>query len=360
MKKLFFLLRLCFISFWINAQTSDTLHTVPQKLSYIDTNYVKTYRNKLVVGLWQSERSFNIQLDQTKTSTFGKSSINYIANANHVSGIALDYDILSLSFGYRSIPAGNSRTGNTNYTAWGFNINTNGLRVENSYRRYTGFYDNNSGNYIHPFTESTPYFQNPSLRLRLIKSKLIYAFGKKKFALGAAYSNTKRQVKSHGSWLVTGNFYSLKVTSANSMIPQQLQSYYKPDWNGLDYIKVNAYSLGFGCSYTLVFFKVFYFNFLASLGIEDQYGNLSSMPYNTKIKYHKVRGTIDWRTAVGYNGRRFFIRLTNIIDSNNYSNDILKIDMQFIATSFDFGYRFNFKPPKPYKKIQETKIYKML
>jgi len=34
--------------------------------------------------------------------------------------------------------------------------------------------------------------------------------------------------------------------------------------------------------------------------------------------------------------------------------------MKFMAGSFDFGYRFNFKTPKPYRKFQKTKFYKML
>ena len=101
----------------------------------IDTNYVKCYPNKLIVGVWQSVRSFDITLAQKMTRDSGRSTINYIANSNNVTGISLDYDILSASFGYKSVASGDKRTGNTDYLDFGLTLNTKGLRFENSYVR---------------------------------------------------------------------------------------------------------------------------------------------------------------------------------------------------------------------------------
>lgn len=361
MKKLFFLFIFLIPFRFLFAQESapQASLSLEGKIK-TDTNYVKSYKDKLIIGLWQSERSFNINIDQKLIAASGSSAINYIANSNHVSGISLDYDIIGLAFGYRSLPGGNSRTGNTDYLDLGFNINTKGLRFENTYKRYTGFYDNNSGNYIHPFNETTNYFQSPSMKLRIVKSKLIYAFSKRKFALGAAYANTKRQVKSKGSWLLVGNFYSLGLSSNSSIIPPQLQHYYGTTWDGLNKMNIFAYSVGLGATYSLVFFKRFYFNFLTSFGLETQFRHLYTLPENTNISYVKIKSAGDWRTSVGYNGKRFFMRLSNIIDLNNYENKDLNFNMKFIAGSFDFGYRFSFKAPKPYQKFQESKIYKLL
>ncbi len=342
------------------AQESGTASLSSQDTNRIDTNYVKSYKDKLIVGLWQSERRFEIVIDQKFGHDSTSSAINYVANSNKVSGVSLDFDIIGLAFGYRSLPGGNKRTGSTDYLDLGLNINTRSIRLENSFKRYTGFYDLNSPDYILPFTDSTNYFQNPSLNLRVVKTKLIYTFNKKKFALSAAYANVKRQVKSKGSWLLIGNFYSLNFYSDSSIIPTPLQPKYGVVWDGLNRMNVYAYSAGFGGTYTLIIAQNFYFNILGTFGLERQYRHYYTQPENVHFAYWKTWSASDWRASFGYNGKRFFMRLSTIYDINNYESEDMKFDMRFIAGSFDFGYRFNLKAPKPYQKFRETKIYKML
>jgi hypothetical protein len=361
-KKPFLLLCLVSIAYCqlVSAQQSGTASLSSPDTNRIDTNYIRFYEDKLIIGLYQSERSFNVQIDQKIAQDTSKTGINYIANSNHVSGISLDYDIIGFAFGYKSIPSGNSRTGNSDYLDFGLNINTRSLRFENSFKRYSGFYDNNTVNYIHPFTDSTPYYQNPHLSIRVIKSKLLYTFNKRKFALGAAYANVKRQVRSKGSWLVVGNFYALNMFSDSSVIPLPLRPHYGVIWDGLNRMNIYAYSVGFGGSYTVVFWKNFNLNVLASYGLEAQYRHFYTNDADTPPSKWVVQSAGDWRASFGYNAKRFFMRVSTIQDINNYDTKGIKFGMKFIAGSFDFGYRFNFKAPKPYRKFQESKLYKML
>lgn len=360
-KKLFLLICLLSTAYCqlVFSQQSTSASLSSTDSSRIDTNYIKNYRDKFIIALWQSERRFDMLINQKMSQDTG-TAINYIANSNHVSGISLDYDIIGLAFGYRSIPGGNARTGNTDYLDLGLNINTRRFRLENSFRRYTGFYDNLSTNYIKPFTDTTHYYQNPSLNLRVVKTKLLYSFNNRKFALGAAYANSKRQVKSSGTWLLVGNFYALNLYSDSSIIPPALRPKYGLVWDGLNRMNVYAFSAGAGGSYTIVFWKKFYLNFLATFAIESQNRHFYTSPENVHFKYWKTWFAGDWRSSIGYNGRRFFIRATSIYDLTNYESNDMNFKMKFIAASFDFGYRFNFKAPKPYRKFQETRLYKML
>lgn len=359
MRKLFFLF-FSLIPFFLFAQKSTVISSSlsDSGSKNIDTNYVKFYKDKLIIALWQSERRFDILL-APRIGTASGDSVNYIANSNHVSGISVDYDIFSFAFGFRSIPGGNTRTGNTDYLDFGFNINTKGLRFENSYKKYTGFYDNNSKYYIKPFiADSTPYFQNPSLNLQVIKSKLIYSFNKRKFALSAAYANAKRQIKSSGSWLIIGNFYSMNFYSSSSFIPPLQQKYFGIILDGLKRVNVYAYSAYGGYSHTFVAWKKIYLNMLLAFGLETQYRHFYVAPENVHFNYWKIWAAADWRLSMGYNGKRFFSRLSWIYDITNYGTDDLIFDMKFIAFSLDIGYRFKFKAPKPYRKFQETDLYK--
>lgn len=367
MKKVFFFLLCCYFflaccKVGFSKQFTSVSGLVSSADSgRIDTNYVKFYKDYLVIALWQSERSFDVDLmAKAKNLPIDSSAINYIANSNHVSGISLDYDIIGFAFGYRSVPSGNKRTGNTDYMDLGLNINTRGLRFENSWKRYTGFYDANTKNYVKPFNDTTPYTQFPKMSIRVVKSKLIYTFNKKRFALGAAYANVKRQVKTRGSWLLIGNFYAMNLFSDSSIIPKPLAGYYGEHWDGFNKMNIYAFSGGFGGTRTFVFFKKFFFNVFASLGLESQYRHYYTTPENRHTKYWRTWFAGDWRTALGYNSKRFFIRLTGIYDITNYESTALAFKMSFYAGSFDFGYRFNFKAPKPYRKLQETKLYKML
>lgn len=347
---------LCQLAF---AQQTSTSISSPDT-SKIDTNYIKFYKDKLILALWQSERNFDILIDRKEKKDTNKTAINYIANSNHVSGISMDYDIIGFAFGYKSVPSGNARTGNSDYIDFGLNINTRGLRFENSFKRYSGFYDNNTPNYTQPFTDSTHYFQNPHMSVRVVKSKLLYTFSKRKFALGAAYANVKRQVRSKGSWILAGNFYALSMFSDSSIIPLPLRKYYGLAWDGINRMNIYAYSAGFGGTYTFVFWRNFYFNFLGSLGVETQYRHYFTTPENAHFSAWKTQSCVDWRVSLGYNGKRFFMRTSTIYDINNYDSKGITFGMKFVAGSFDFGYRFNFKAPKPYKKFQETKLYKKL
>jgi hypothetical protein len=349
------------IPFYSFAQKSSSASLSFVDTGKLDTNYVKFYKDKLVLALWQSRRNFDIDLiPKTNEQLLDSFAVNYIANSNNVSGISVDYDIIGFSFGYRSVPTGNYRTGNTDYFDMGFNINTRGLRFENSWKRYTGFYDANTKNYVKPFNDSVPFTQFPKMSIRVVKSKIIYTFNKKRFALGAAYANVKRQVKTRGSWILVGNFYSMNLYSDSSIIPQPIRNYYGEHWEGLNKMNIYAFSAGFGGTRTFVFWKKFFFNIFASLGLESQYRHYYTVPENYHTKYWKTWFAGDWRTALGYNSKRFFIRLTGIYDITNYESSAHVFKMTFYAGSFDFGYRFDFKAPKLYSKLQETKLYKML
>lgn len=362
MRKLTFCLILSFSFSFSRAQTSAQAGVGfnSPDTNRIDTSFIQVYKDKLILALWQSERSFDIHIAQKLIADSGKSEVNYIANSNHVTGISLDYDIIGFAFGYRSVPVGNARTGNTDYMDLGLNINTRRLRIENGFRRYTGFYDKRTGQYTIPFNDTVPYFKNPSLTVKTMKSKLIYVFKNKKFALGAAYANVRRQLRSSGSWILVGNFYGMQMYADSLIIPPPLHTYYGMIWDGLRRMNIYAFSAGGGYTQSLVIWKKICLNVLISVGLERQYRHYYIQPENVHYSYWKTWVAADWRTSVGYNGKRFFIRATNVIDLTNYTSDAMDFKMQFIAGSFDFGYRFNFKAPKPYKKFQESKVYKML
>ncbi|MEW6469619.1 MAG: DUF4421 family protein [Bacteroidota bacterium] len=334
----------------------------PVKTYNYDTNYIRKYPERLVIALYQSSRHYDIKINQMVTpDTFpGKHSlINYFADANNASGISVDYDIIGFGFSYKTVSAQpESKVGKSTYYSYSLNFNTRGFRIENSIKRYKGFYDIHSPVYDSAYSDSTRYYQNPSMKIFTLKTKVFYMFNKKRFSLSSAYANTARQLKTAGTFLLVGNVYGYNMTADSSIIPRPIQHFYGSVWNDMNKMKVFGMSGGCGYSANLVLWKRFYFNFLLSLGLEMQHRQYTTFSGDGSLSIWQPSLAGDWRASLGFNNRNFFIRIANVIDYNYFYTDKIKIDQQFISGEFTFGYRFRFKTPRPYQKFKDTEIYK--
>ncbi len=316
------------------------------------------YMDDLIVSLYQSIlRTFEVDISQKITSdTKSVSSMQYLADADIVSGIELDYDKFGIGFGYKSKPPDDiRRKGTTDYTVLGLNIGGNKWIVETSYRKYRGFYDANTVHYDSTFTDTTPYFQNRNLTNSGFKAKFLYFFNHDRFSFKSSYGCTYRQLRTKFSWIFMSNLYHYQMFSDSSFIPRQLQSFYGnySDWNRLN---STGFSLAGGFSGNIVIFKTIFANLTFDIGPELQhryYGHLSGS--DASRTYVAYAG--DFRAALGINGKRFFTMLTSSNDFTSYKSGQLEISNKYLSFAFQIGYRFRVKTPGFYKKFQETKVY---
>lgn len=340
----------------ITAADSDSLHPVKY-----DTNFIAKYPSRLVLALYQSARHYDILLEQLVTQdTFlnKPSNANYFADANNVSGFSFDYDIIGFAFGFNAVSAvPESKVGKTTYYSYGVSFTTKGLRMENSIKKYRGFYDKHSPVYDTAFSDTTKYFQNPSMSILTVKTKFIYTFKKRKFALSSCYANTARQLKSSATFLLIGNIYGMKWHADSSLVPKPIQPFYGNVWDDMNTMKVFGLSAGGGISGTLVLWKKLYANFLLGAGIEAQHRYYSTLSGDGSLSIWQPSFASDWRASIGFNGKKFFMRATNIVDFNYFYTNAIHISQKFISGEFTFGWRFNVKTPKIYRKFQDTKIY---
>ena len=330
-----------------------------------DSIYVRKYNNRLVVSLFQSTRSYNVLFTQKLVSGSGidtLSTSNYVAQANNVTGLSFDYDKISFSLG-KSTPLTSDdvyKKGKTSYSDYGFSFSGSKYRLESSYRRYQGFYDDRTHFYDTAYTAKSPYYQNPSLSTRSFKVKGLYFMNKKhRFSYSSSYSNTSRQLKTAGSFILVGNIYNFYMHSDSLIIPPQMRSYYGT-WAGVNYF--NLYGLSFGAGYTfnLVLWKRIFLNLTLTAGWEVQHRYYKNdIAAFSKQEWSHSFSLIDGRTALGYNGRKFFISVTSITDYNVYDLKSMKFEVKFLSGSFNIGYRFPLKEYKPIKKMKENKYYKM-
>lgn len=328
-----------------------------------DTNYVRKYPDRLIITLSQSYRQYDVRFSQDNiTDTAGISNHQYIADANVTTGLAVDFDKISFSFGIKSAPptpAAVKKKGNTDYSTFSISFNAYRFRVETSYRKYQGFYDVKSPNYLPGYVDSMPYFNPPAMGVRSLRAKSLFIFNKRRFSYNASFSNTFRQVKSAGSWLAVGNLYSYRFTADNAFFPLQTRYFYD-EWGFMDKFYVSGLSIGPGATYNLVLFKRFYVNMTLTTGFDMQRQQFHTNLFDQKLVRWRPGFASDFRAALGFNGRNFFMSATFKIDYNLYNAQFFVLEPRYFATDLNIGYRFPFKQRKWVKKLQENEWYKLL
>jgi len=313
--------------------------------SQYDSIYVKRYPGRLGIALYQSKPSYNISITNDTTTGGVFNELDYRTMANYITGIGLHYDKLSFFGGFRTPGEINTRKGSTKSSQFNLAFTGMKLRIEGSLRFYTGFYDDNSRLYIPSFSDSTDFWQNSKMKTSSWKAKVIYFLNKKsRFSYGAAYINNMRQMKSAGSFLLSGNLYKFNLKNDGPIVPYYVDSLFMP-YQEMDNLKSIGLSAGIGYTHTFSIFKRLYLNFLISVGVENQSLNIYHDGQVLFAKRRTIVSAYDLRSSLGYNSNRFYISIQNIVDGNIYKIKNLTIDNSFLITNFILGYRFGVKIP---------------
>ncbi len=294
----------------------------------------------------------------TKDTT-GQSKVVYKAEANNLTGIELNYDKLNFAFAFKSTPPANkNQTGDTKYTNLALNFGGDRWRLENSYRSYTGFYNNNTSLYDTTFKHDGIYTQSPSLRSQGFKTKFLFFTNANKFSFKSAYSCDQRQLRSAFSFVLTANIYYNRLNSDSSFIPAPIRHYYDSHQtvNGLN---VAAFSIYGGGSFNLVLWKALFLNLTLIIGPEEQwrtYHTLDAAP--TTLFYTSVSG--DFRSSLGLNFKKFFVMVSTSSDFSYYNSNVMEYFSKYGAVNFSIGIRLHVKETKAYQRFQKTKLYNLI
>jgi hypothetical protein len=349
----------CLITSFASAQ-NDTVpaanNTVPGDSLAPDTTWYKKYDDKLVIALYTSYRAYNISFGQSvMADSLGISKPNYRADANQVTGVELNYDKFSVSFGIKSTPPDVKKKGKTDYTAFNFSFGGNRWILETSYRKYKGFYDLNTAKYDTTYRDTTPYFLNPQMQNRSVRAKFLYFFNHEELSYKSAYTCTYRQFKSAYSGVMVGNIYQNVLGTDTSFVSPLLRPFYGHNAY-LNHIGTFGISYGGGFSGNLVLWKSVFVNLTFVLGVESQwrtYGYLDG-PRKT-FNYISISG--DARASIGINTRDFFMTVSSLNDFYSTDGFGLKSTTKFLSGAFTIGYRFPIEDPGIVKKFRKTKLY---
>jgi len=200
-------------------------------------------------------------------------------------------------------------------------------------QHYSGFYLNDSNKPIPP---GMPYPERPDISVWNTGLNGIYIFNKNKYSLRAAYNFSERQLRSGGSFILSGtvNTFSLRADSAvygNNYSPAFGTT---SDFVKLDYTTLSAAP---GYAHTLVF-KNLFINASLSIGPANHWLNYqSSTGSKSEITLNSFA---DFRLAFGYNSDRFFTGISYVAQSRNIKYEKLEFTSTNTTFKMVIGYRF--------------------
>jgi hypothetical protein len=346
---------------WFCTLFIVTIH--PQKsTAQQDTNYYRKYDNRLIVSFYSTQRYYEVGFKQKYFSdSLAKTSINFKSTAPETFGFGLAYDKVSIAYDYRTVePDDNTlfKTGYNKVNSLSFNFGGNRWMLENSWRRFRGFYDSNTVENYAAYDTTKPYFQNPSMQSSTLRSKLIVFSNYKRFAYKSAYGNMYRQLKSAATVLVAANVYHQKLTADTAFVPFYLREFYG-DVAHLNRVNTTGLSTCAGFAFNLVIFKRIFFNITLAFGPDFQWRTSNTFDgKNSKSMYTTF--SADSRFAIGFNNRNVFITFYSANDINELKSNFWEIKQKYFSGGVNIGYRFKMKEYKPIKKMKEQKIYQMM
>lgn len=168
------------------------------------------------------------------------------------------------------------------------------------YQKYRGFYaDDPSIDY----TGGQPYPQRRDILTRNFGITGFYIFNRKKFSFQSAFNFSERQVKSSGSFLISGAINSFKLTADSAVLDASYRNEFG-EGSAFEDLRYVTVSLMPGYAYHFIY-RYFFVNAALMAGPGHNWINYKNQNGSGKndITFNSL---LSLRIGAGYNGKRFF------------------------------------------------------
>lgn len=177
-----------------------------------------------------------------------------------------------------------------------------------------GIYQRFRGYYISPVREGLrdqPEYFNSELLVRKIKAAITYLPGGNRISLKAPFNYGDRQIKSAGSFLLSGGFSYLKVQGENGVLPAVWSAESASVLRGIRLASMNS-TIGYTC--TLVH-NGFFVHFLGLAGLSFQQKRYEQESIENIFS---VKPLYDGRAAIGYDNGHFYSGIYALLDYSSF------------------------------------------
>ncbi len=322
------MIRYLFVSLIIFCVTEATVgqHVADSTRS----KYIQQFPDKFFIWPIIKKRTLSFDIS---TRDAGSQKINYKPNSSFSVGLGVYlFEIgAEITFAVPINEKNQATYGNTDAREFHANFLGDGWGLDMFSQKYRGFY-------FPVRSRSSPdtFVKRPDIELTNTGINGIYVFDKTRFSLKSAYNYSERQVKSGGSFILTGNLNTFRLNADSLIVTQQKsQSISSSDFQLMRYTTL---SLAGGYTYTLVY-RSFFLNGALSIGPAHNW-ILYDRP-GEKEHYDLAINTFnDIRVSLGYNSDRFFGGMSLVAQSRNIRFENIQFANTNTIVKLVIGYRF--------------------
>jgi len=318
-------------------------------LAEIDSTYLVSYRNDVTARFYFVSEEINFGVHPPS----GDHMLIYKPNNDLKIGFDVFHKWWRIGLAVNNPFAGNDREekGSSSIIDIRLNAYGNALALDLSIQDQSGFFLKNMeeiypgwnlGDEFPPWNPGDEYPQRSDMHIFSLGAIVYYIHNYKKHSFKGAFIHNERQLKSSGSFIVSPSFVYLKMSSNYTLIPLfYTDAYNIPEDEQLQSGKFLTFGISAGYSYTYVLNKSFYVSLSFIPGVF-----LQSYKYETYAQTIKGSNpTFLWtgRSAIGYNGTKFYLGLGGIWGFKNTRLDIGQSNFNYDMNQIRLwiGTRFN-------------------
>jgi Domain of unknown function (DUF4421) len=323
------MIRYLFVLFLLLFVTEATVGQNPSDST--KSKYIEQFHDKFFIWPVIKKRTLSFDIRSLEE---GSQKINYKPNSSFSVGLGIYlFEIgAEITFAVPINEKNRTTYGSTDAREFRANFLGNGWGLDVFRQNYKGFY-------FPVRTGSSPdtFVKRPDIELINTGINGIYVFDKKRFSLKSAYNYSERQIKSGGSFILTGNLTTFRL-NADSVILSKQSSQPAP---GSDFqlMRYTTLSIAGGYTYTLVY-RSFFLNGALSIGPAHNW-ILYNRPGESEHYDIAINTFNDIRVALGYNSDRFFGGMSLVAQSRNIRFENIQFANTNTIVKLLFGYRFN-------------------
>lgn len=264
--------------------------------------------------------------------------IIYSPSVSNTFGIGANFKRFGLSFNFKLSQDSElkNRQGESDYLDFQFRSFGKKLGFDVYYQNYQGYFISNPNEVFLNFDNSGTLPRRDDLRIQNISTNIFYVFNSDRFSYRAAFVHDERQVKSAGSFILTGSLGYFHASADSSFIPPNTNIEFQPTafFNTSDFYTL-ALTPGYACN--LIFFKNFYLNLGLSALLGLQYQEVKSDILNETGFNPFFKGI--FRTGLGYNGKTWVTGLSLSGDIQAFTMDFVQYNSTNLNISLFLAYR---------------------
>jgi hypothetical protein len=316
-----------------DAAPADT-HHCHRKVFPVDTQYIERDVNRMMVEYFIDNRGYSFELKSSANN--GNYLVRWTPNVAGVHGFRFSYRSLTIGVGFKlPLSEFNARNyGNTDYSNLTVAFNKPKIALLGSWRRYRGMVDLNSPDYMPPYA----YYKQADLTAGSLTLKGSYIFSPERFSYKAAYIYTERQLRSAGSWLLSGAFNLSRLRGDSSMVPAPIRSNFGEN-GGLQEIQRLYLGMGGGYAHTFVY-QHFQLSLLLNLGLALQPMRYYLMQSSQWQAANQISLYSDLGASFSYNRPQWYIALQGQVFNDGFRiDDNISGNTSQLWFSFKVGWR---------------------